>query len=143
MYNVDQTKKGKKERTLDGIIYDSKTEMLFVTEWISPRLEAKEIKSWERQVPYILQEGFTDYHGKKNLPIKYIADFKIIWSDNSETVIDVKGMPDSVAKIKKKLYMYKYRDVDYRWYCRNVKRGGWLQYDELEKLKREEKRDKK
>lgn len=143
MYNVDQTKKGKKERTLNGIVYDSKTEMLFVTEWILPKLEAKEIISWERQVPYILQEGFIDYQGKKVLAIKYIADFKITWANNSETVIDVKGCPDSVAKIKKKLLMHKYRYMDYRWYCRNIKRGGWLEYDDLERLKREEKRKQK
>lgn len=143
MYNVDQTVKGKKERTLNGTTYDSRTEMLFVTEWITPKLEANEIKSWEQQVPYILQDGFTDYNGQKVLPIKYIADFVITWADGSITVIDVKGMPDSVAKIKKKLLMYKYRDMNYKWYCRNIKRGGWLEYDQLEKIKRQEKKAKK
>lgn len=142
-YGVDISNNGKKARTLNGITYDSLSEMRFVTEWILPKVKNKEIKSWERQIPYLLQDGFVDYNGKKNLPIKYIADFKIMWSDNSETVIDIKGLPDAVAKIKKKLLMYKYRDMDYRWYCRNIKRGGWLLYEDLEKTKREEKKSQK
>ena len=142
MYNVDLTEKGKKQRTLDGILYDSRTEMLFVKEFINEKIKTKEIVKWERQIPYILQEGFIDFTGKKILPIKYIADFLIYWADGSQTVIDVKGMPDTTSKLKKKLYLYKYRDVDYRWYCRNLKFGGWLLYDDIEKLKRAEKKAK-
>ena len=57
-YHVDISEKGKKERTYKGIVYDSKTELLFLQEFIEPRLESGEIKSYTRQVEYVLQDKF-------------------------------------------------------------------------------------
>ena len=145
-YNVDLSEKGKNKRTYNGILFDSETEMKFLIEWIEPKLKIGEIVSYERQVPYILQEGFVNFEGKKILPIKYVADYVITFSNGKRIVVDVKGLPDSLAKTKRKLYEYKYRDVAFYWYCRSVKysRNGevWMTYEELESRRKADKKSK-
>lgn len=74
--------------------------------------------------------------------IGYIADFYIEYSDGHIEVIDTKGIPDSVAKIKRKLFWFQYPNVKYRWLAYSKKWGGWLDYDTIQKLRREEKRSK-
>lgn len=116
--------------------------MLFLKEFIEPKMESGEIKSYTRQVEYVLQDGFT-YNVKKILPIKYRSDFNIIWNDNTEQVFDTKGMPDSTSLIKRKLFWKRYPDLNLTYICRNLKFGGWVEYDELKKLRRDEKKIKK
>lgn len=144
-YGVDQTKKGIEKRTYEGNVYDSLAELQFLKEWVLPKMESGEIIKWERQVKFTLQEGFT-YKGKKVLPITYIADYIIYWKDKSRTIIDVKGNPDNVAKIKKKLFQHKYPDENYIWMCRSIKYGdsdsNWLLYEDLEKKRKEDKKKK-
>ena len=141
LYNVDTTAKGKAKRTYNGEIYDSLTELNFLKEWILPKMESGEVIRYERQIPFILQEGFIR-NDKKILPIKYVSDYIVYWKDGSRTVIDVKGLPDQISKLKRKIYWKRYPDEEYIWMCRNIKRGGWLLYEDLEKMKREEKKAK-
>ncbi|MCI0501113.1 MAG: DUF1064 domain-containing protein [Epsilonproteobacteria bacterium] len=63
-----------------------------------------------RQPKYILQDKFVANDGSKIQPIHYIADFAY---DN--VVIDIKGDPTSDAKIKRKLFMYKYPELKLKW----------------------------
>jgi hypothetical protein len=144
-YHVDITEQGKKNRTYKGILFDSKTEMLFLVEVIEKGIESGEISSYERQVPYILQEGFTR-NGKKILPIKYVADFVIHYSNGETKVFDTKGMPDAVSLIKRKMHWIKYPELNLTYICRNLKFGGetgWIEYDKLKKLRNEEKKGNK
>ena len=144
-YNVDLSDKGKAKRTYQGIVFDSETEMKFLTEWIEPRMRTGEIVSYDRQVPYILQEGFTNFEGKKILPIKYVADYVITFANGKQIVVDVKGLPDTTAKLKKKIFEYKYRDINFYWYCRSIKYSNgdnWFTYDELEKRRKADKKAK-
>lgn len=142
LYNVDMTQKGKEKRTYNGETYDSLTELNFLKEWILPKVESGKIIRWERQIPFILQEGFT-YNNKKILPIKYVSDFIIYWGDGSRTVFDVKGQPDSLSKCKRKIFWKRYPEEDYIWMCRNIKFGDeshWLTYEELEQKRKAEKK---
>lgn len=145
-YGVDQTKKGIEKRTYNGDVYDSLAELQFLKEWILPKLESGEIIKWERQIKFTLQEGFI-YKSKKVLPIIYIADYIVYWKDGTRTIIDVKGNPDSVAKIKKKLFQHEYPNEDYVWMCRSIKYSedgsNWLLYEDLEKKRKEDKKKKK
>lgn len=90
---------------------------------------------------YELQPKFS-HKGNTVLPITYVADFYIEYSDGHIEVIDTKGMPDSVAKIKRKMFWYKYPEVQYRWLSYTKKWGGWLDYEVVQKLRREAKRKK-
>lgn len=140
-YHVDISEKGKKERTYNGVTYDSKTELLFLKEFIEPKLKSGEIKSYTRQIEYILQDKF-EYKGKKILPIKYRSDFNVVWSDNTLQVFDVKGNPDNLSLLKRKLMWAKYPETNLTFICRNLKYGGWLDYDELKRKRREDKKKK-
>ena len=118
----------KSKRTYDGIVFDSALEMRYYRAVLLPKVESGEIVSYELQKPYELQPRFK-HDGKTVLPIKYIADFFIVYSDGREEVIDTKGKPDSVALLKRKLFWYHYPTVNYKWICYSKIDGGWCDYD--------------
>lgn len=132
-YNVGN----KDKRTYDGIVFDSILEMRYYRDVLLPKVESGEVVSYELQKPYELQPKFK-HNGKTILPIKYIADFFIVYADGHEEVIDTKGKPDNVALLKRKLFWYHYPDVDYRWVCYSAIDGGWCDYEyvKLQKSKR-------
>ena len=134
--------KGTADRTCNGIVFDSKMEMRYYRDVLCPLLESGDVVSYELQKPYELQPKFI-HDGKNVRAITYVADFEMIYKDGHEVVVDVKGMPDSVAKIKRKLFWYLYPDVDYKWVTYVKKFGGWIDYEECKKLRDAERRSKK
>jgi hypothetical protein len=125
-----------KKVVIDGITFDSAVESYYY-EYLK-ELKAKEkILNFELQPKYELISKFKK-DGKQYQGIKYKADFIIYHLDGSEEVIDVKGMATPEAKMKRKLFNYKYHDLKLTWLCRSKKYSstGWIEYDELEKLKR-------
>ena len=137
-FNVD---KDKSKRTYNGIIFDSILEMKYYRDVLCPLVESGDVVDYKLQKPYELQPKFI-HDGKNVQPIKYVADFFIVYKDGHEEVIDTKGCPDSVALIKRKLFWYHYPDVDYKWVTWVKKFGGCIDYEEYKRLKREEKRSK-
>lgn len=137
-YNVDSNTD---KRTYDGIIFDSIMEMKYYRDVLCPLLESGEVIAYELQKKYELQPGFMR-NGKKVLPITYIADFWMKYQDGHEIVIDVKGCPDAKANMKRKMFWYRYPDIDYQWisYCKQD--GGWIDYQILKKNRSERKRRK-
>ena len=138
-YNVDTDTA---KRTYNNIVFDSVLEMKYYRDVILPNVESGLIKYYELQKEYELQPKFT-HNGKTVLPIKYVADFYIEYTDGHKEVIDTKGLPDSVALLKRKMYWYHYPDVDYKWITYVKKYGGWLDYDTVKKLRSQEKKNKK
>lgn len=137
-FNVD---KDKSKRTHNGIVFDSVLEMKYYRDVLCPAVESGDVVSYELQKPYELQPKFR--HDEKSVQsIKYVADFFIVYKDGHEEIIDTKGCPDSVALLKRKLFWYKFPDVDYKWVTWVKKFGGWIDYEEYKRLKREEKRSK-
>ena len=96
------------DRTYDGVVYDSKAEMLFYRDIVLPRLASGEIVECRKQVPFLLQEAFrrVDKDGKDVAvrKIDYVADYEITYRDGSKQVIDTKGFADSVALMKRKMF---------------------------------------
>lgn len=132
----------KKKRTFNGIVFDSVLEMKFFKEVIIPAYSSGEIKAYELQKKYSLQPSF--YIGEKLIRgIDYVADFYIQYADGREVVIDTKGCPDVAAKIKRKLFLYKYRDVDYQWIGYSKIDGGWVPYEAIQEGRRERKNKKR
>lgn len=123
----------------DGIVFDSVLEMKYYRDVVLPKKESGEILYFELQKKYILQDGF-ERNGKKILPITYVADFYIEYSDGHVEVIDIKGCPDTTAKIKRKLFWHRYPELDYIWVSYIKKFGGWGDYDEYNKLRRDAKK---
>lgn len=138
-FNVD---KNTEKRTCNGIVFDSIMEMKYYRDVVLPKTESGEIIDYELQKNYILQEGF-ERNGKKVLPITYVADFYIEYSNGDIQVIDIKGCPDTTAKIKRKLFWYKYPEIDYRWITYIKKYGGWCEYDYVKSERNKQKLERK
>lgn len=140
-YNVSSMKE---KRTYDGIEFDSELEMKYYRDVVIPQIESGKIIHCELQKTYILQPTFKPNGSKSSIQsIKYVADFFLKYKDGHEEVIDTKGYPDAVAKIKRKLFLYKYPHIDYHWICYSKIDGGWCEYDYVLKKRNERHSEKK
>ena len=85
----------KDDRTLDGIVFDSKLEMN------AYRYLRDLGVAFERQIPFVLMEGF-EHEGKKVQPIRYVCDFQVKSLDGTSFIVDTKGVitPDCRLKLK-------------------------------------------
>lgn len=137
-YNVSSDKS---KRTHNNIVFDSELEMKYYRDVVLPQYEQGIIKHFELQKPYELQPKFK-HNGKTILPIKYVVDFYIEYSDGKVQLVDTKGKADAVALLKRKEMWYKYPDLDYIWITYVKKFGGWIEYDECNRLRREAKKNK-
>ena len=109
----------REDRTYDGIVFDSKAEMEYYREVVLPLAAAGEIVQYELQKSFVLQPGFR-HDGKAVRVITYVCDFYLIYKDGRSEVIDVKGMATPEAKLKRKMFLYKYPEENLLW----VKKSG-------------------
>ena len=101
-----------KKTIVDGIKFDSEMESHYYI-YLKHLKEIGEVVDFVLQPTYLLQEGF-DLNGKRIRPITYKADFKVIYKDGHEEVIDVKGKLTEEFKIKRKMLLYRYRDINFK-----------------------------
>ena len=101
-----------KKTMVDGIKFDSEMESHYYI-YLKQLKEIGEVVDFVLQPTYLLQEGF-DLNGKRIRPITYRADFKVIYKDGHEEVIDVKGKLTEEFKIKRKMLLYRYRDINFK-----------------------------
>ncbi|MBF2243325.1 DUF1064 domain-containing protein [Staphylococcus capitis] len=121
-----------------GITFDSKVECDYY-QYLERNL-GNEYDHIELQPRYELIPKFDNQR-----KTEYIADFAL-WKDNKLLeVIDVKGMPTEVAKLKAKIFRDKYPNIKLTWICKAPKYTGleWIEYEELVKVRRKRKREKK
>lgn len=133
--------KNAENRTYMGIVFDSELEMRYYRDIVVPAIEKDQIVFCELQKTYILQPAY-ERDGHRVQPIKYVADFFLKYVDGHEEIIDTKGYPDAIAKLKKKMFLYLYPDVDYRWVCYSQIDGGWCDYDWVLKQRKDRKKKK-
>jgi len=103
-----KSKYSNKKVWLDGMIFDSTKEAAYYAD-LKLLLAAKEIIAFNCQVEFILQEGQI---GTK--PIIYKADFLVIDKTGHPYYVDVKGFKTDVYKMKKKMLLTKYPNIDFR-----------------------------
>ena len=101
-----------KKTIVDGIKFDSEMESHYYI-YLKQLKEMGEVVDFVLQPTYLLQEGFN-LNGKRIRPITYKADFKVIYKDGHEEVIDVKGKLTEEFKIKRKMLLYRYRDINFK-----------------------------
>jgi len=109
--STNKNKYNNKKPIVDGIKFDSKKEARFYQN-LKLLKAAGEVKDFELQPNFVLLEKDKDRVTGRG--IKYIADFKITYSNGSVEVVDVKGYKTQVYKIKKKLLLKKYPDINFR-----------------------------
>ncbi|MDR5621880.1 DUF1064 domain-containing protein [Staphylococcus haemolyticus] len=119
-----------------GVVFDSKVECDYY-QYLESNMNGVNYDYIELQPRYELISKFG-----KQRKTEYIADFALFKDDVLVEVIDVKGMPTEVAKLKAKMFRHKYPKVKLTWICKAPKYTGqeWITYEELSKVRRERKR---
>jgi len=133
--------KDKEKRTYNGIEFDSQLEMKYFRDVICPKVESGDIVEYTLQKEYILQPKFI-YNDTNVQSIKYVSDFHIVYKNGNEEVIDTKGMADPVCKIKRKIFWYLFPDIKYSWIGYSKIDGGFVDWDYIQKQRRERKKVK-
>lgn len=95
------------ERTMDGIVFDSKAEMRMFQR-LKDREFAGEVRMIEVHPKFVLQPAFIHVStGKKIRPIEYTADFRFFdILQKRVRVVDCKGYKTPEYQLKKKLFDY-------------------------------------
>ena len=99
-----------KKVVIDGIKFDSQAEGIRYKE-LRLLERAGLIKDIKLQTSFELQPSFKK-NGKTIREITYRSDFDYITKDGRHIIEDVKGMETPEFKIKKKLFEYKYPDLE-------------------------------
>lgn len=135
-----RSKYGSKKIVVDGITFDSKDESAYYQFLLRQKAQGK-IVNFELQPKYELLKSFKKY-GKTHRAITYAPDFLVYHLDGSQELIDVKGMSTQQGDMRRKLFDAKYPDLKLTWVARSLKYGidGWIEYDELKKKRRENKK---
>lgn len=105
-----RNKYGNVKTEVDGIKFDSKKEAEYYCQ-LKLLKQAGEIKDFGLQPRYELQPTFRK-NGTTHRSITYVADFIIDNNDGTTEIVDIKGMETQVFKIKKKMFEYKYPDLN-------------------------------
>jgi len=144
-FNVNTSKKAKEKRTLNGHTFSSDLEYKFYVYLLSQQEQgiAKDIKL---QPKFLLQEKYEKY-GKTILPIYYVADFLVEYTDGNIVIFDTKGMSTPDFKLKRKMFDYKYPDkvlrvINYSKIDGNNENKGWCDIEVIEKGRKERKKAK-
>lgn len=145
-FKVSTSAKGVKDRQSidlkngETILFHSKLERQFYDEVVVAGMENGILRDYKLQQKYLLQPSFN-YFGKKIREINYISDFDLYFKDGSFLVVDTKGMATADAKLKAKLFKFKYPEINFKWMS-YTKATGWIEYDELQKYRKDKKKGK-
>lgn len=99
------------EKIVDGIKFDSKLE---AKRYMQLKLlqSVGEIKDLRMQAEFVLQPSYKK-NNKTIRAIKYVADFVYYDVREGKTIVeDTKGFRNDVYKLKKKIFEYKYPDLE-------------------------------
>ncbi len=133
----------------DGLEFRSTDEVRF-WEWCKDKKAKGEILNFEYEPEKIEIMPKFRFHGELVRAMTYTPDFILYHNDGTKEYIEVKGFFTEQATLKVKLFKYilsnKEPGTKYRVLARNLKHanidGEWIEYDELQKLKRKAKREK-
>jgi Protein of unknown function (DUF1064) len=112
---MQRPKYNAKKTEVDGILFDSMIESKFYTYF-----QELGITVLELQPKFLLQEGFRDKRkgvlkngqGVMVKAINYIADFAVLINEKV-WIIDIKGMKTPDFKLKEKMLLWKYPDLNF------------------------------
>lgn len=136
------SKYNNKKTMIDGIKFDSKDEAEYYL-YLKDKKAKGEIKDFVLQQKFELQPKFKKF-GVSERAITYTVDFAIYKWNGEVEYIDVKGFGTQQGEIKRKIFDYNFPEK-LTWVSKSKKYGvdGWIEYKELNKKKREAKKNKK
>ena len=97
---------------VDGIKFGSASE---AARYVELKLleRAGKIRGLELQPRYELIKAFTTDSGERVRGIAYVGDFRYVDKTGAVIVEDVKGFKPDVYKIKRKLLLWRYPDINF------------------------------
>lgn len=144
---------------VDDIRFDSKLESDYYIH-LKKLKEEGIVKNFELQPKFLLQDKFIIFEGnviegshpdfksikRKNelevtRSIIYKADFKVEYESGLVEIVDTKGIETADFKIKKKMFKYKYPNLQLKVITHY--KGEWIDYELYKNYKREEKKKSK
>lgn len=127
---------------VDGIVFASKDEAEYY-KYLKIRKAKGEILNFELQPKFIVIPSFK-YKGKTERAATYTLDFLVYNIDGTQEYIDVKGFSTQQGEFKFKLLKSQHPNLDFKWIARSLKYGvnGWIDYKELQKKRRKNKKYK-
>lgn len=139
-FKIPTTMKKSKYNSCSLMINNEKIDSLMEAHYyiyLLTLLKENKIKGFTRQVPYILQEGYTNKFTKKRIrKIEYQADFVVTNNNDIVSVIDVKGTKTDIFKLKEKMFGYVYPDLCLRCVKWVKSKKQWLDLDAIEREKK-------
>ena len=123
---------------VNGMTFQSRTEYRYYTDVIIPKLKSGVMKSFTFHPKFVLQDKFVK-NGQTYRAITYEADFEEVYADHT-VIVDVKGMETQQGLMRRKMFHYRYRDKELLWIAYSARFGGWVEYDQLKKMKKEAKK---
>jgi hypothetical protein len=108
------------KQKIDNIWFDSKKEANRYSE-LKLLSRGGEVKDLKTHPKFKIHDEFRDWEGKHYLPVYYKADFE--YSEKKKvkdcwkwikTIEDVKGMKTAVYLLKKKLFLAKYKQYQFK-----------------------------
>lgn len=129
--------------TYNGITFDSKMERDYYVYLLGLQKQGI-VREIALQPKFELLPKFTR-NGKHYRAITYTPDFAVLYTDGRLECIDVKGISTQQGEMRRKLFLYRYDDICLRWVTASKKYSptGWIDYDELQKLRREARKARK
>jgi len=107
-----------KKKEVDWIVFDSKLEADYYL-YLKWNKDVVDIKT---QPVYMLQPAVKSKWLQK---ITYVLDFEVTYKDWHIDLVDIKGMPTEVSKLKRKMFIYQY-DKPLLWLCKF--KWEWVDY---------------
>lgn len=101
----------KSRRTLDNILFDSLAERNRYIQ-LKQLIHDGKIKNLKVHPTYLLQDSIV-VNGERIRGMKYEGDFSYI-ENGKQICEDVKGFETQVFKLKYKLFVFRYPDIEFR-----------------------------
>lgn len=107
-----KSKYGAQKTVVNGVKYDSKKESKRGQE-LEYMEKIGKISNLQRQVKFVLQDGYINNKGQKIRPICYFADFQYTDENGQKIVEDSKGFRTKEYVLKKKMFQFKYPEYKF------------------------------
>lgn len=108
----NKTKYNARKTIIGKLKFDSRKEADYYLKLRAKR-QSGEIRWIKLQPEFLILRGFTLENGERTKGIKYIADFEVEYADGRREVIDVKGVKTEAYKIKKKMLLDMYPNINF------------------------------
>jgi hypothetical protein len=109
---------------IDEIQFDSIMEARYYVH-LKQQKKAKIVASFECQPEFELQPKFVK-NGKTIRPITYRSDFRVLYENGVEKIIDVKGRITKDFALKHKMFDYNYRNAELELVQYREKTQQWV-----------------